>query len=41
MNKIKLLMAVEKNESGPGLPDGLFFKPKIPIWVHFGAPYLD
>jgi hypothetical protein len=20
----------------PGSPDGLFFKPKIPIWVNFG-----
>jgi hypothetical protein len=24
---------------GAGLPDGLFFKPKIPIWVHFGGPW--
>jgi hypothetical protein len=22
----------------PGLPDGLFFKPKIPLWVNFGEP---
>jgi hypothetical protein len=22
----------------PGLPDGLFFKPKIPIWLNFGVP---
>jgi hypothetical protein len=21
----------------PGLPDGIFFKPKIPIWVNFGG----
>jgi hypothetical protein len=21
------------------LPDGLFFKPKIPIWVKFGGPW--
>jgi hypothetical protein len=25
-----------------GLPDGLhIFEPKIPIWVNFGAPYID
>jgi hypothetical protein len=22
-----------------GLPDGLFFKPKIQIWVNFGGPW--
>jgi hypothetical protein len=22
----------------PGLPDGLFLNPKIPIWVYFGGP---
>jgi hypothetical protein len=22
-----------------GLPDGLFFTPKIPIWVNFGGPW--
>jgi hypothetical protein len=21
----------------PGLPDGIFFRPIIPIWVHFGG----
>jgi hypothetical protein len=23
------------------LPDWLFFKPKIPIWVHFGGPGME
>jgi hypothetical protein len=23
----------------PGLPDGIFFKPKIPIWQSFGGPW--
>jgi hypothetical protein len=22
-----------------GLPDGLFFRPKIPVWVNFGGPW--
>jgi hypothetical protein len=24
-----------------GLPDGLFSKPKIPIWVNFGGPWKE
>jgi hypothetical protein len=27
-----------ERKSAAGLPDGLFFKPKIPIWVNFGGP---
>jgi hypothetical protein len=27
--------------SEPGLPDGIFFKTKIPIWVNFGGPQND
>jgi hypothetical protein len=22
-----------------GLPDGFFFRPKVPIWVYFGGPW--
>jgi hypothetical protein len=29
--------ASKRSESEAGLPDGLFFKPKIPIWVNFGG----
>jgi hypothetical protein len=25
-------------DAAPGLPDGIFFEPKIPIWVNFVAP---
>jgi hypothetical protein len=24
---------------GSGLPDGIFLKPKIQIWVNFGGPW--
>jgi hypothetical protein len=30
---------VLKKPYPPGLPDGLFFKPKIPIWVNLGIFY--
>jgi hypothetical protein len=26
-------------QSTPGLPDGIYFIPKIPIWVHFTGPW--
>jgi hypothetical protein len=26
-------------ELSSGLPDGLFFVPRIPIWVNFGGPW--
>jgi hypothetical protein len=25
---------------GTGLPDGVHFIPKIPIWVNFGGPWI-
>jgi hypothetical protein len=28
---------MSKNRQISGLPDGLFSKPKIPIWVNFGG----
>jgi hypothetical protein len=28
---------IQDQTTGPGLPDGIFSKPKIPIWVNFGV----
>jgi hypothetical protein len=30
---------VQKTGFRENCPDGIFFKPKIPIWVNFGMPY--
>jgi hypothetical protein len=31
------LDAAELFAASPGLPDGIFFRPKIPVWVQFGG----
>jgi hypothetical protein len=34
--------AIKNNQtSWTGLPDDVFSKPKSPIWVNFGVPYVD
>jgi hypothetical protein len=30
----------ENKKIGTGLPDGMFIKPKIPIWVTFGGIHI-
>jgi hypothetical protein len=37
---VTICFSFSSSFSHTGLPDGFFFKPKIPIWENFGGPLM-